>query len=66
MPMLAFRGPKGQFKIINNTYLGRLELDNSSRIILRNVTLKDTGLYICRIEYSSESYERKVHLKVGG
>ena len=38
----------------------------SSRIVLRNVKFRDSGFYICRIEYSSESYESKIQLKIEG
>ena len=66
MSMLAYYDD-GQFKIHNKSYTGRIFVDNSSRIILHNVTPMDNGFYKCRIEYlSGEEDETKIHLKIGG
>ncbi len=66
MSMLAYYN-NGQFKIRNKSYTGRIFVDNSSRIILHNVTPMDNGFYKCRIEYlSGDEDETRIHLKIGG
>ena len=65
--MLAFYDD-GQFQVANETDTGRrIVVDNSSRTILNNVTVADSGFYQCRIQYrSGKEVEKKVHLRIGG
>ena len=56
----------GRFEIVGESFAGRIVLDNSSRIILRNVTFEDRGYYKCRNDYSNGVEETKVRLKIGG
>ncbi|CAB4017307.1 fasciclin-2 isoform X1 [Paramuricea clavata] len=64
--MLAFFDD-GQFQVADETDTGRrIVVDNSSRIILNNVTVEDSGFYQCRIDYrSGKEVEKNVHLRIG-
>ena len=65
MPTLAYYS-KGQFKVANESYTGRITLDNSSAVVLTAVTVKDSGFYRCRVDYPGSEENYKVLLKVGG
>ena len=65
MSMLAYYS-KGQFKVANESYTGRIAPDNSSGVVFTEVTVKDSGFYKCRIDYSGSEENYRVLLKVGG
>ena len=56
----------GYFKV-DESYEGRVSLHNSMKVILHNVTVKDSGFYYCRVDFENGSEEiNRIHLKIGG
>ncbi|XP_028407965.1 neurotrimin-like [Dendronephthya gigantea] len=57
---------KGQGFKIYESYKGRVALHNSTKVILQNVRVNDSGFYVCNVYFKNGSDDiYRIHLKIG-